>query len=304
LSERLELWAQRLSQGSLPVFAHTAQSIAAVASREDSSVSELAWSILQDPGLTAHVLKLSNSIYYNPSPRRINTVSRALLRLGFETVKQMCLSTELVESVLPNLHREKVALEIARAFHSAVQAKKIATLRQLAAPEEVFIGGLLSRIGHLAFWCFAGEWGDRLELTLQEPNQTEDKAEMEVLGFRLERLTLRLSQQWKLSGLLESVLRKTRVNNARTESITLGCLIAQNAEKGWESPATKRVIKRVGDFLKIPEQEAAQSIHDAARDAAEAVKSNGAGISSRLIPVPEDPAASETESKPEPEEYA
>ena len=194
MSEKLELWVQRLNQGNMPIFAHTVQSIAATANRDDSSFSELAWSILQDPGLTAQVLKLSNSIYYNPSPRRINTVSRALMRLGFETVKEMCLSIALVESVLPNLHRKKVALEIARAFHSGVQAKNIATLRKLATPEEIFIAALLSRIGQIAFWCFAGDVGDRLELAMQEPNQTEDKAEIEVLGFRLERLTLRLSQ--------------------------------------------------------------------------------------------------------------
>jgi HD-like signal output (HDOD) protein len=225
--EQLEQWVQKLGLGNMPIFAHTVQTIAATASSEDSSFSELAWSILQDPSLTAQVLKVSNSIYYNPSSRRINTVSRALMRLGFETVKEMCLSIALVESVLSNLHREKVALEIARAFHAAVQAKKIATLRELAAPEEVFIAALLSRIGQIAFWCFAGDIGDKLELAMQDPDKTEDKVEMEVLGFRLERLTLRLSQEWKLSNLLESVLGKAKVTDPKTESISLGYLIAQ-----------------------------------------------------------------------------
>jgi HD-like signal output (HDOD) protein len=309
VSEQLELWVQRLSNGNMPVFAHTVQTIAATAGRDDSSYSELAWSILQDPGLTAQVLKLSNSIYYNPSSRRINTVSRALMRLGFETVKEMCLSIALVESVLSNLHREKVALEIARAFHSAVQAKKIATLRQLATPEEVFIAALLSRIGQIAFWCFAGESGERLELAMSEPNQAEGQAEMEVLGFRLEWLTLRLSQEWKLSDLLESALRKGKSVNPDTECISLGYLIAQCAETGWESPATKRVIKRIGGFLNIPEQEAAQCVFDAARDAAAVTESYGAGVSSRLIPLPEEiPAATaETESGkkeyPKPDHY-
>jgi HD-like signal output (HDOD) protein len=299
----LELWVEKLSKGSMPVFARTAQIIAATASRDDSSFSELAWSILQDPSLTAHVLKMSNSIYYNPSPRPINTVSRALMRLGFETVKEMCLSIALVESALSNLHREKVALEIARAFHSAVQAKKIATMRQLATPEEVFIGALLSRIGQIAFWCFAGELGDQLELAMKEPGQTEEKAEMEVLGFRLERLTLRLSQEWKLSDLLESVLRKTKGNDPKTESISLGYQIAQYAEEGWDSPAAKRVIKRIAGFLDIPEKEATQSVYDSARDAAEITESYGAGISSRLIPLPEEPSTGAAQIKPETREY-
>ena len=181
MSEQLESWVQRLVNGSMPIFTRTVQAIAATAGRDDSSFSELAWSILQDPGLTAQVLKLSNGIYYNPSGRRINTVSRALMRLGFKTVREMCLSIALVESVLANLHRDKVALEIARAFHSAAQAKNIAVLRQLPSPEEVFIAALLSRIGQIAFWFSAGELGDRLELALRERNEPEEKVEMEVL---------------------------------------------------------------------------------------------------------------------------
>jgi HD-like signal output (HDOD) protein len=309
VSEQLEQWVQKLGLGNMPIFAHTVQSIAATASSEDSSFSELAWSILQDPSVTAQVLKVSNSIYYNPSSRRINTVSRALMRLGFETVKEMCLSIALVESVLSNLHREKVALEIARAFHAAVQAKKIATLRELAAPEEVFIAALLSRIGQIAFWCFAGDIGDKLELAMQDPDKTEDKVEMEVLGFRLERLTLRLSQEWKLSNLLESVLGKAKVTDPKTESISLGYLIAQYCEKGWDTAATKRVIKRVGEFLNIPEKEAALSIYDAARDAAAVTESYGAAVSSRLIPLPEDSLKGVSEIKlvtveyPKPDHY-
>ena len=303
MSEELELWVQRLSKNSMPLFAHTVQVIATTASRDDSSFSELAWSILEDPGLTAQVIKLSNSIYYNAASMRINTVSRALMRLGFENVKEMCLSISLVESVLPNLHRKKVALEIARAFHAAVQAKKLATLRQLAKPEEVFIAALLTRIGQIAFWCFAGELGDELEFAMQEPDQTEDKAEIEVLGFRLERLTLRLCQEWKLSGLLESVLRKAKSTDPSTECISLGYQIAQSAEKGWNSPASKRLIKKVGEFLGIPEQEAAECVYGAARDAAGVTESYGAGASSRLIPLPEEPSTAAAQIKPETKEY-
>ena len=58
----------------------------------------------------------------------------------------------------------------------------------LPSPEEVFIAALLGRIGHIAFWCFAGEVGDRLRSAMLGVDR-EDQAEVEVLGFKLERLT-------------------------------------------------------------------------------------------------------------------
>ncbi len=240
----LDLWANRLGRESMPVFARTIQCVAGTASSEKSTFSELAWNILQDPTLTARVLKVSNSIYYNPASRRINTVSRAVMRLGFDAVRTMCLSASLVETVLSSQHRERVALEIARAFHAAVQAKKLAGRRKLAQPEEVFVAALLSRIGQIAFWCFAGEMGDQLEKSMENAGQSESQTEMEVLGFRLERLTLRLAQEWKLSALLESMLENNNAADPRAQCIRLGMTWRRLPEKGWTSSDSRGVERR------------------------------------------------------------
>src|SRR5208337_4910571 len=53
----LDLWVERLVGENMPVFSRTVQCVAETASRENSSLSELAWSILEDPTLTAQVLK-------------------------------------------------------------------------------------------------------------------------------------------------------------------------------------------------------------------------------------------------------
>ncbi|MFZ2448652.1 MAG: HDOD domain-containing protein [Syntrophobacteraceae bacterium] len=283
---RLDSWASRLGRESMPVFARTIECVAGTAGSEKSSFSELAWSILQDPTLTAQVLKLSNSIYYNPSAKRISTVSRAVMRLGFDAVRTMCLSASLVETVLSSQHRERVALEIARAFHAAVQAKKLAGRSKLVHPEEVFVAALLSRIGQIAFWCFAGEIGDKLERAMENAGQSESQTEMEVLGFRLERLTLRLAQEWKLSSLLESVLESGNTADPKAQCIRLGYKMAQACEKGWNSTESQAVVKKISQFLKVTEQEAAQTVHLGAKDAAEITESFGAKKSSRLIPVP------------------
>ncbi|MGA2404064.1 MAG: HDOD domain-containing protein, partial [Syntrophobacteraceae bacterium] len=283
--KEIDLWVTRLVRENMPVFTRTVQCVAGAASRENSSLSELAWSILEDPTLTAQVLKLANSVYYNPCSKRINTVSRAVMRLGSNVIREMCLTIALIETALSSRHKEKVALEVARAFHAAVQARKMAIRLNLTEPEEVFIAALLTRIGNIAFWCFAGEAGDRLHSEVLNAER-EEQAETKALGFRLERLTLRLSQEWKLSDLLECALQNKNGTDPRVRSIKLGCAVAQASEKGWDCAQIKEIMKEAANFLHLSQEETTEILHESARAAAEIAESYGAKKSSRMVPLP------------------
>ena len=90
--DNLDLWVNRLSKQEMPIFARTAQHITNVVARDVSSVAELSRGILQDASMTARLLRMANSAYYNPHSHSINTITRAVMVLGFETVRSMCLS--------------------------------------------------------------------------------------------------------------------------------------------------------------------------------------------------------------------
>ena len=144
MAERgIEYWVSRLALEDMPLFSRTVQHVAGMANRDNSSFSELAWSILEDPALTSRVLKLANSMYYNPYFKRITTVSRAVMRLGTNAIKEICLAISLIESVLSGLRKEKVAVEVARSFHAAVQARKMAIRMRLPDPKK-FLSPLCS----------------------------------------------------------------------------------------------------------------------------------------------------------------
>jgi HD-like signal output (HDOD) protein len=285
VEQELDLWVERLAKENMPIFNRTVQCVAGTTTRENSSLSELAWTILEDPPLTVQVIKLANSMYYNPYSTRISTVSRAVMRLGFNIIKEICFSIALVETVLSGLHKDKLSREVARAFHAAFQARRIAVLRNLPGPEEIFIAALLTRIGRIAFWCSAGQVGAELEGAVSEC-ESEEQAEMKVLGFKLERLTQRLNREWKLSDLLESALRDNRGTDPRIRSIKLGCAVAQASEEGWDSPQIKKLIKEAGDFLNYSEKEMTEILHESARAAAEVAVSYGAEVYSSQVPLP------------------
>ena len=75
------------------------QDLSRIAASEKSSASDLAYIILRDPALTARLLRVANNVLVNPGGCTINTVSRAVVVLGFGAVQQMSLSIAIIESL-------------------------------------------------------------------------------------------------------------------------------------------------------------------------------------------------------------
>lgn len=291
----LVYWVKQLCDKEMPAFAHTARMIAGEASRGESSASELARVILQDASMTTRLLRMANSSYYNPSRNSINTVSRAIVVLGFETVRNICLSIAIIDSFLEGANKAHVVGEMARSFHAAVQARTLAKHRRDKSPEEVFIATLLFHLGRMAFWCFADDLdpdaASRLNQTLETTKRTLGEAEKEVLGFSLAELSACLNQEWQLSGLLSQALEQGPDQEPRTMHIALGRELAEAAEGGWDTPEVKDLLKRAAESLYMPVDKATRLIHNNAKDAAVTMSNLGAGKASRLIPVPKELAA-------------
>jgi len=181
----LDEWIQRIRDEDMPIFGNTAREIAALAEDDTSSVSTLTQAVLQDAAMTAKLLTLANSAYFNPARNSISTVSRAVVVLGLDLVRGIVVSIRLIDTLLVGASHRRVVQHMARALHAAVQARSAAIARRDPSPEEVFIAAMLMSLGELAFWCFAGESGERLDAMLAQPGVKEEEAETAVLGFRI-----------------------------------------------------------------------------------------------------------------------
>ena len=73
----LDAWIERIRDQEMPIFGTTAREITALAEDDHSSVSTLTQAVLQDAAMTAKLLRLANSAYFNPARSSISTVSRA-----------------------------------------------------------------------------------------------------------------------------------------------------------------------------------------------------------------------------------
>lgn len=286
----LDFWVRQLSDREMPAFANTARVIAGEVSRGDQSADELAEVIFQDASMTTRLLRAANSFFYNPGNTPISTVSRAIVLLGFEAVRNMCLSIAIIDSLLDSQKKAHVLEQMAVSFHAAVQARALAVKRKDKSPEEVFIAALLYHLGRMAFWCFADNVDahatERLNAQISAHGDETKHAERDALGFDLAQLTVALNREWKLSNLLDNALSGRKGDNPRVSNITMGHEIAVVARKGWHADDMRQLQDRIAESLYLPVEEVKRMVQDNARDAADTMTKLGAAKAGRLIPLP------------------
>jgi HD-like signal output (HDOD) protein len=235
--QTLEQWTGVLCDQEMPIFSNTAQNIYRSLDDKHKGAMELASIILQDPNLTAKILKVSNSVHYNPSRQKMNTISRAIVILGSNVVRELTVACSFFESIISPENKHRANKEIAHAIHAAVQAKEIAIACNDPSPEEVFIAALLNNIGSIAFWCFGGKQCQYIAELLQSGSFSTEQAENKVLGFTLKELAISLSKSWNLGGLIEESIANPSSSQLRPQIVHLAKEITLAVDDGWESEA-------------------------------------------------------------------
>jgi len=279
-------WVRYLGEEEMPVFAHTARSIAAVSGKIDTPVAELSHLILQDSSMTARVLRLANSVYYNPSGKPISTVSVAILMLGFNEVRSIALSIAMVDTILRGIQHEHVVEEMARSLHAAVQAKSIAKARGMKDIEEVFIAALLYRLGNMAFWCFPRGGAKDLDAEYSIAN-SEAQAEKKILGFSLTQLTAALNSEWHLSHLLSDLLKDGASGKESLNDIDQAYDLVIAVEQGWGGIDTREAIEAIAKRTALSFEDTMDMVHQSAKAAAQTAIEYGAVNAGKMINLPE-----------------
>ncbi len=132
----------------LPTLPNVITKIMEILENPKSTARDIDNVIKTDQTLTAKTLKMVNSAYYG-FPRRITTVTDAVVILGFNTVKSLALSATVCKMFLGgNKDFDREALwehSIAVAFASRIIAKRI----KYADEESAFVAGLLHDIAKI-----------------------------------------------------------------------------------------------------------------------------------------------------------
>lgn len=285
-NEHVAAWSKRICDENLPILGYTISEITSAVSDDYTPRSALAGIILRDSSMTAQVLKLANSAYYGARGEKMSTISRAILVLGVDSIKNICLTTTIIGELLKGHKQTRVLDLMAQSFHAAIQARELAKHSFDAAPEEVFIATLLFKLGEIAFWCFGGKTAEELNMALESSTLPKEDVEMKVLGFRLSDLTVGLATRWRLSDLTIESLASSSVRQKRVQPILLGHKLAQAVENGWQTPAIQNVMQDITKLTGISHSELTSMLHQNAREAINIACAYGAGKAACKIPLP------------------
>ena len=279
----LSEWTNVLCNEDMPIFSNTALRIHDVLSDDKKGAMELASVILQDPNLTVKLLKISNSPQYNPSRQKMVTVSRAIIMIGSEVIRELTLVCSFFESILSSTNKQQANEEITQAIHAAVHAKAIAIAANDSSPEEVFIATLLNHIGNISFWCFCGQQGERIQSLLNN-GCSREAAEKQVLGFKLTDLGLSLSNAWKLGGLIEESIKPNILSrNPRVGFVELGYEITEALKEGPSSEKYIHCVKKIENFTRQSKQVIMEALHNNTEIASVIARQFGAADAALLI---------------------
>lgn len=280
----IDAWVTRLSRTELPVLSDVMREINRLTSGSDTSVNQMSAVILRDAALTSKVLRLANSAYFNPHGEQdVTTISRAVVKLGFQGIKAISLSVMLIDSLLKKGAKQRMLEWLARGFHAAVQAERLLANRKQAVKEDAFIAALLLHVGDMAFWSCRGEQMLELEQMLGGEYGNTD-AERTVLGTTLREITQQLADVWQLGPTLSEALQPGDCDTYTAQAVRLGDEISLAAEQGWNSPELEKVLDKVSAFTGQSREEAREALLKGAEDAAAVAVNYGANKVCNFIP--------------------
>ena len=279
-----EAWVEKLSKKEMPVLAGIVQELNELTGDDDAEVNQLADVILKDANLTSQILRIANSVQFNPSSFPINTISRAIILVGFSGVKAICISVMVIDSLLGKQPRERLLEQMAQSFHAAMQARHLMRQANHDVQEEVFIAALLFHLGEMSFWSSTGNSVKQLDALLSDSQMSDKEAVESVLGCSFKSISKSLAEIWSLSETLEQALYPPPSPSPKVIAVCLGEQLSRAAAKGWDSPEALEVINKISKFTGISVADTKKNVVDTADEAVSVAITYGAAKICHLIP--------------------
>ncbi|RJP77015.1 MAG: GGDEF domain-containing protein [Candidatus Zixiibacteriota bacterium] len=185
----------------LPTLSPVVEKVLQRVKDERVSIRELAEIIKNDVSLSFKILKVVNSAFYG-FPRKISTLTQAMVILGLSAVKNLALSMSILEIFVQEASRGKDGKGFRvfweRSLFSAVAARRLALLMKHRNEEEVFIAALLQDIGTLLLIKHLPE--DYAEVMEKAQRSASDIVALEEDAFGINHAVLGefLANKWRL----------------------------------------------------------------------------------------------------------
>jgi len=161
--------------------------------------------INKDPALSTSVLKLANSVYFNPIAKRVNSIETAVVKLGDDGLRSV-LSAAVMQPVIQrgsHYYSEFGHKLWMHSLHCAVACEIIAAQRGLE-PFKGYLLGLVHDIGKITIFS---ELSSQFE-THSDAHQPGYAAFAPMMQGRSEALSYTVAKDWELPDEICSALKQ------------------------------------------------------------------------------------------------
>ena len=194
----MEMIRQRLKErGDMPIFSASVNRVHKVSSDPEADAMALSVEILKDANLTAKVLKLANSPMYNRGVGKISNLSRAVVVLGFDTVKSVVITLKLIDSFQQEHPHIDMTGMLVNSLISGGFVRGVSAKCGIKDIEQVYICGLLNNLGEIVTAYALPEQYCEIQKLRQEQGLSKTEAEKQVLGITIRKLGQEVAKDWE-----------------------------------------------------------------------------------------------------------
>ncbi|MBI5890090.1 MAG: HDOD domain-containing protein [Nitrosomonadales bacterium] len=183
------------SKSDFPALSNIITEINQIVASESDSANKLARVILQDFALTYKLLRMVNTVSYGQFGGNISTISKAVVIMGFETVRNIAMSLIMLEFMQNKALAHQFKDEVVAAFFSGMLAIQLAVGRNIRDAEELLICAMFQNLGRMLVTYYF--FDERQEISrLVEQGQSEENAAIKVLGLTCNQIGIGVARSW------------------------------------------------------------------------------------------------------------
>ena len=260
-------------KSDFPALSEAISTINRLAASDQESVSSLSNTILKDVALTNKLMRLVNSAFYKQAGGgTISTVSRAVMILGFGTVRSIATSLILMEHLQNKGQASRLREEFVRAIMSGILARDMAKRGLAKDCEEAFICSMFHNMGRmLACYYFPDETAEIRKLMARQ-DVGDAVASAKVLGLSYEELGIGVARSWgfpdsmvgSMRRLPEGAVKKSpnpieRLRQLAGLSDQL-CAMFEQVPAERQKEELEKISRRFGDSIPLDQEQLEQTV--------------------------------------------
>lgn len=181
---------------SIPPMASAAQKAFQLATDPKADARDFIEVIESDEGLSARVLKIANSVYFDRG-KKSTTIEQSVVVIGINELRSLLNATTLSE-IFPSRHPARAQLW-ANDLGTAIVSKSLAQRFAPAKIDLAFLGGLMHDLGKLLLVQKAGDDYAKILQAVERDNLTFCAAEEAVFPFNHTQVGRLIGERWNFS---------------------------------------------------------------------------------------------------------